>query len=56
MECKFVPSVCSYCGTGCGVLFEVVNGKIKKTLPMKSQTVDYKRPPGMKRFKSRPKI
>ncbi len=36
MECKFVPSVCSYCGTGCGVLFEVVNGKIKKTLPMKS--------------------
>jgi predicted molibdopterin-dependent oxidoreductase YjgC len=40
MECKFVPSVCSYCGTGCGVLFEVVNGKIKKTLPMKSHPVN----------------
>ncbi len=40
MECKVVPSVCSYCGTGCGVLFEVVNGKIKKTLPMKSHPVN----------------
>ena len=40
MECKFVPSVCSYCGTGCGVLFEVINGKIKKTLPMKSHPVN----------------
>ncbi len=40
MECKFIPSVCSYCGTGCGVLFEVVNGKIKKTLPMKSHPVN----------------
>jgi len=41
MECKFVPSVCSYCGTGCGVLFEVINGKIKKTLPMKSHPVNH---------------
>ena len=40
MECKFIPSVCSYCGTGCGVLFEVINGKIKKTLPMKSHPVN----------------
>jgi len=40
MECKFIPSVCSYCGTGCGVLFEVVNGKIKKTLPLKSHPVN----------------
>lgn len=40
MECKFVPSVCSYCGTGCGVLFEVVNEKIIRTLPMKSHPVN----------------
>ena len=30
MENKLVPSVCSYCGTGCGVLFQVLDGKIKE--------------------------
>jgi len=40
MECKLVPSVCSYCGTGCGVLFEVINGKIVSTLPMKTHPVN----------------
>ena len=40
MECKFVPSVCSYCGTGCGVLFKVVNGRLKGTLPLKSHPVN----------------
>ena len=40
MECKFVPSVCSYCGTGCGVLFEVINNKIVRTLPMKTHPVN----------------
>ena len=28
MEYRLVPSVCSYCGTGCGVLFEVMDGKV----------------------------
>ncbi|SMD08697.1 formate dehydrogenase major subunit [Desulfocicer vacuolatum DSM 3385] len=40
MNCKFVPSVCSYCGTGCGVLFEVIDGKINSTLPLKSHPVN----------------
>jgi predicted molibdopterin-dependent oxidoreductase YjgC len=40
MECKFVPSVCSYCGTGCGVLFEVIDGRIAGTWPMKSHPVN----------------
>ena len=40
MDCKFVPSVCSYCGTGCGVLFEVIDGKINSTLPLKSHPVN----------------
>jgi len=40
MDCKFVPSVCSYCGTGCGIIFEVINGKLKGTLPMKSHPVN----------------
>ncbi len=40
MECKFVPSVCSYCGTGCGILFQVVNGRLIGTLPMKTHPVN----------------
>ncbi len=40
MENKFVPSVCSYCGTGCGVLFQVMDGKLKKTLPLKTHPVN----------------
>ena len=40
MECQLVPSICSYCGTGCGVLFEVINGKIVSTLPMKTHPVN----------------
>lgn len=40
METKLVPSVCSYCGTGCGVLFHVLDGKIKKTLPLKTHPVN----------------
>jgi predicted molibdopterin-dependent oxidoreductase YjgC len=41
MDCKFVPAVCSYCGTGCGVLFEVIDGKINSTLPIKSHPVNH---------------
>ena len=40
MFCKFVPSVCPYCGTGCGVLLEVVEGKLVSTLPLKSHPVN----------------
>ena len=40
MEIKFIPSICSYCGTGCGVLFEVIDGKIVSTLPMKTHPVN----------------
>ncbi len=40
IECKFVPSVCSYCGVGCGILFHVVDGKILETLPLKSHPVN----------------
>ncbi len=37
---KLVPSVCSYCGTGCGVLFEVLDGRLLKTLPLKTHPVN----------------
>ena len=40
MECRFVPSVCSYCGTGCGVLLEVVDGKLAGVLPLKTHPVN----------------
>ena len=40
MEVKFVPSVCSYCGTGCGVLFEVIDGKLIGTMPLKTHQVN----------------
>jgi predicted molibdopterin-dependent oxidoreductase YjgC len=40
MNVSFVPSVCSYCGTGCGVLFEVIDGRIRSTLPLKTHPVN----------------
>jgi len=40
MNSRIVPSVCSYCGTGCGVLFQVINGKLKGTMPLKTHPVN----------------
>ncbi len=37
---KLVPSVCSYCGTGCGVLFAVLDDQILGTLPLKTHPVN----------------
>ena len=40
MDCKIVPSVCSYCGTGCGVLFQSIDGRLVGTMPMKTHPVN----------------
>lgn len=40
MDYKIIPSICSYCGTGCGVLFQVHEGKLAGTLPMKTHPVN----------------
>jgi predicted molibdopterin-dependent oxidoreductase YjgC len=40
MDFKVIPSTCSYCGTGCGVLFQVLNGRLIDTLPMKTHPVN----------------
>jgi len=40
MDFKIIPSVCSYCGTGCGVLFQVIDGRLVDTLPMKTHPVN----------------
>jgi predicted molibdopterin-dependent oxidoreductase YjgC len=40
VDFKIVPSTCSYCGTGCGILFEVLDGKLVGTMPMKTHPVN----------------
>ena len=40
MDYKIIPSTCSYCGCGCGVLFQVFDGKLAGTLPMKTHPVN----------------
>ena len=40
MDYKIIPSTCSYCGCGCGVLFQVCEGRLAGTLPMKTHPVN----------------
>ncbi len=40
MDYKIIPSTCSYCGCGCGVLFQVLDGRLTGTLPMKTHPVN----------------
>jgi len=40
MDYKFIPSTCSYCGCGCGVLFQVMDGQLVDTLPLKTHPVN----------------
>lgn len=37
---RLVPSICSYCGTGCGVIYQVVDGRLAATLPNRSYPVN----------------
>jgi len=37
---RLVPSLCSYCGTGCGVIYQVVDGCLTATLPNRSYPVN----------------
>lgn len=40
MNNRLVPSLCSYCGTGCGVIHQVVDGRLAATLPNRSYPVN----------------
>jgi predicted molibdopterin-dependent oxidoreductase YjgC len=40
MDDRLVPSLCSYCGTGCGVLHQVVGGALTATWPDRSYPVN----------------
>ena len=40
MNTRFVPSTCSYCGSGCGVLFHVADNRILSTRPNPASPVN----------------
>jgi len=40
MDYRLVPSICPYCGTGCGIVYRVLNGKVTGVLPLKSHPVN----------------
>ena len=39
MEFRTVNTTCSYCGCGCGLLLEVLDGQVISTLPVKTHPV-----------------
>jgi len=39
LDYRLTPSTCAYCGTGCGVLLESMNGRLTGTLPQKDHPV-----------------
>ncbi len=40
MEYRTVPTTCTYCGCGCSLLLEVIDGMVVGTLPSKSSPVN----------------
>ncbi len=40
MEYQTVRTICTYCGTGCGVLLEVMDGKVVGVLPQKDHPIN----------------
>ncbi len=40
MEYQTVRTTCTYCGTGCGVLLEVLDGEVIGTLPQKDHPIN----------------
>lgn len=40
MNYKVIPSICPYCGCGCGLALEVLDGKLINTLPLKTAPVN----------------
>ncbi|OPL16595.1 MAG: spermidine/putrescine ABC transporter substrate-binding protein [delta proteobacterium MLS_D] len=39
MDCRFVRTTCPFCGTGCGMLLKVVDGRVVDTLPDRESVV-----------------
>ncbi len=40
MDYRAVPTLCPYCGCGCGILLEVLDGKLIGTMPLKTAAVN----------------
>ncbi len=40
MEYRTVPTTCPYCGCGCGLLLEVMDGRIVGVLPQKDHPIN----------------
>ena len=40
MDYRFVPTTCPYCGCGCQMLLEVLDGRIIGTQPLKTATMN----------------
>jgi predicted molibdopterin-dependent oxidoreductase YjgC len=40
MDLEFVRTICPYCGCGCEMLLEVLDGKIVETLPSKTNPMN----------------
>ncbi len=40
MDYQTVRTTCTYCGTGCGVLLEVLDGEVVGTLPQKDHPIN----------------
>jgi predicted molibdopterin-dependent oxidoreductase YjgC len=40
MQTRLVPSLCSYCGTGCGVLYQVAGERLIATAPNRGYPVN----------------
>lgn len=40
MDYRVVPTICTYCGCGCGVGLEVVEGKVTRTIPIRTNPVN----------------
>lgn len=40
MKFSLVPTICPYCGCGCGILLEVLDGRLIGTFPLKSAPVN----------------
>jgi len=38
---NYVPTICPYCGTGCGILLEEIDGTLTGTMPLKTSPVNH---------------
>ena len=40
MNYQVIPTICPYCGCGCGIALEVLDGRLMRTFPLKTSPVN----------------